>query len=225
MRTTSIVTVVLLALAVAAGCAVAGCGDGAAAAVAETTGGPVAGLAAQPTRAERRCRSVARHRLMRLRKAARAKGRARVAASDRRRVRRKLRRCLRDAALPKDPAGAPGEAPGDGTGTPTTPAAPPLPLPSFVGVTASDSDGFRLTLSRPAVAAGQVTVELRNVDSGPHDLVVRPEGGGPVAAQFGEAEPGAVVRQQANLPKGRWYLYCSLPGHEVSGMYATLRAE
>jgi hypothetical protein len=92
-------------------------------------------------------------------------------------------------------------------------------------VTASDSDGFKLTLSRPAVAAGNVTIELRNTDSGPHDLVVEPEGGGAAVADFDEADPGAVVRQQVALAKGRWYLYCSLPNHEAIGMHATLRAE
>ena len=92
-------------------------------------------------------------------------------------------------------------------------------------MTASDSDGFKLTLSRPAVAAGNVTIELRNIDNGPHDLVVEPEGGGVAVADFDEAGPGAVARKQVALAKGRWYLYCSLPGHEAIGMHATLRAE
>ncbi len=105
------------------------------------------------------------------------------------------------------------------------PGTPAPSLPSFVGVTASDSDGFRLTLSRPAVAAGNVTIELRNIDNGPHDLVVEPEGGSAAVADFDEADPGAVVRKQVALANGRWYLYCSLPGHEAIGMHATLRAE
>ena len=92
-------------------------------------------------------------------------------------------------------------------------------------MTASDSDGFRLTLSRPAVAAGNVTIELHNIDNGPHDLVVEPDGGGGAVADFDEADPGAVVRKQVALAKGRWYLYCSLPNHEAIGMHATLRAE
>jgi hypothetical protein len=160
--------------------------------------------------------------MARLRKAAGARGRLRVGKAARGRVRRKLRRCLAASRrLAEGPADAPGGSPG--TGSPTEPA-PPSP-PSFVGVTASDSDGFRLTLSRPAVAAGNVTVELRNVDSGPHDLVVEPEGGGAAVADFEEADPGAVVRRQVALAKGRWYLYCSLPNHEAIGMHATLRAE
>jgi hypothetical protein len=99
-------------------------------------------------------------------------------------------------------------------------------LPSFVGVTASDVDGnFRLALSRPAVAAGNVTVELRNTDKGPHDLWIEPDGGGPAVAKFDPAAPDAVVRKQVVLPKGEWYLYCTLPGHAADGMSARLRAE
>ena len=70
-----------------------------------------------------------------------------------------------------------------------------------------------------------VTIELRNVDNGPHDLVVEPEGGGDEVARFDEADPGAVVRKAVPLSKGRWRLYCSLPGHAAIGMEATLRAE
>lgn len=178
--------------------------------------------------AARRCRSAARKRLARIRNGSLAK-RARPAA--RRRVRAKLRRCLRVARREPTPpvngappsAGQPAPQPGAPPGTPSP--IPPPSLPSFVGVTASDSDGFRLTLSRPAVAAGNVTVELRNIDSGPHDLWIEPDGGGPAVVKFEEADPGAVTRKQVVLPKGDWYLYCSLPGHAASGMSARLRAE
>jgi len=116
----------------------------------------------------------------------------------------------------------------DGTPTPGpgSPDAPAPTLPSFVGVTASDDDGFRLTLSRPAVAAGSVTIELRNTDSGPHDLVVEPEGGGAEAARFEPVGPdSAPARKTVALPAGRWRLYCSLPTHAPRGMEAILRAE
>jgi hypothetical protein len=180
--------------------------------------------------AARRCRSTARKRLARIRNGSLAE-RARPAA--RRRVRVKLRRCLRaarrdDAQEPPASAeppstGQPMPQPGAPPGTP--PPSPPPSLPSFVGVTASDSDGFRLTLSRPAVAAGNVTIELRNTDKGPHDLWIEPDGGGPAVAKFDEADPGAVARKQVVLPKGEWYLYCTLPGHAAEGMSARVRAE
>lgn len=184
----------------------------------------------QPTRGERRCRALAKRRIARLRAAARARGRARVDGGARRRVKRRLRRCL---AAARQRASEPA-LPGTGTPppqAPTEPGAPVVPgpsqpLPSFVGATASDVDGFRLTLSRPAVAAGNVTIELRNTDSGPHDLVVEPEQGGAAAARFDAVEPGAApTRKTVALPAGRWRLYCSLPNHALAGMEATLRAE
>jgi hypothetical protein len=149
----------------------------------------------------------------------------------RHRVRIKLRRCL-NAARRRDPAPIPGgqaPAPAPGQPTPTPPAGPgtpPPPPPAFVSVTASDDDGFRLALSRPAVAAGTVTVELRNTDRGPHDLVVEPDGGGVEVGRFDPLAPDSVpVRKAVTLPAGRWRLYCSLGDHAEQGMEATLRAE
>ncbi len=216
-------TIVLLVSAVSAGASAARSGP--VTGSSETVTTPLAGLAAKPSRAERRCRLLARRRLARSREL--AHGSVRTAA--RARVRRKLRRCLREARSDgQTPGPLPGEpappTPGQGGG-PSTPGSPPTPLASFTGVTASDSDGFRLTLSRPLVAAGDVTIELRNADSGPHDLVVRPEAGGPEAARFGPADPEAVVRKRVALARGRWYLFCSLSGHEAAGMHVTLRAE
>jgi len=183
--------------------------------------GPVADGAAKPSAGERRCRTMARRRLARVR-ADVAVGKRPVA---RKRVRRKLRRCLRRARDQVDGTPEPGETPPTGPGSPTTPGAPTPPLSRFLGVTASDSDGFRLTLSRPVVGAGLVTFELRNDDSGPHDLVVRPSAGGDEIGRLDEVEPGGVRRKGIELAQGNWYLFCSLEGHEAAGMHATLRAE
>ncbi len=187
-------------------------------------GASEAGTAATPSKAERRCRSLARRRLARV--AAVAAGPARRAA--RARVKRKLRRCLRQARrrAAKGPAGTPGGGATPGPGAGGGPGGTPPPtLGRFLGVTASDSGGFRLTLSRPVVAAGEVTVELRNTDAGPHDLVVRPEAGGDEVGRLDPVEPGATAKRKVTLAKGRWYLFCSLPGHEAAGMHATVRAE
>jgi hypothetical protein len=142
------------------------------------------------------------------------------------RIRRKLRRCLRAARKrAEQPVPDPGGDPGDpAPGTPGDPGTP-APLGRFLGVTASDSDGFRFTLSRPAVAAGVVTVQLRNTDSGPHDLAIRPEAGGDKIVHFEPVDPGGVHQQPVTLAKGRWYLFCSLEGHEAAGMHAVVRAE
>ena len=67
-----------------------------------------------------------------------------------------------------DPGGpAPGTDPPP-TSTPDAPAPP-----RFVSVAARE---FSLTLSRPLVGAGAVTVELRNSGEDPHNLVVSPDG-------------------------------------------------
>jgi hypothetical protein len=178
-----------------------------------------------PPRTERRCRSLAHRRGERMRRAAVRRGATHVPRADRLRVRRKLRRCLRAVRRAAErPSDGVTDTPGDGG--PGSAAPPPgSTLLSFVGVTASDDDGFRLTLSRPAVAAGTVTIELRNNDSGPHDLVVEPDGGGAEVARFDAADPGVVARRSVALPAGRWRLYCSLPNHAALGMEATLRAE
>lgn len=84
---------------------------------------------------------------------------------------------------------------------------------------------FSLTLSRPLVGAGSVTVELRNYGEDPHDLVVSPEGSTAELQRFGELSPGGVQARPVSLARGRYRLWCSLQGHEQLGMRATLRVE
>jgi hypothetical protein len=201
-----------------------------AAPVAATDGGARGRTSARVTSAgeaaaERRCRSTAGRRFARVRRASPTK-RERTAA--RKRVRRKLRRCLGAArrVVPAPPTGGVPVTPRQPSSPAPGPAPPGPTLPSFVGVTASDDDGFRLTLSRPAVAAGNVTIELRNTDSGPHDLVVEPDGGGAEVARLDPVGPGSPpLRKAVSLPAGRWRLYCSLSNHALAGMQVTLRAE
>jgi hypothetical protein len=106
---------------------------------------------------------------------------------------------------------------------PTPPAAPtPAPaLGRYVSVTARE---FSFTLSRPVVAAGQVTLELRNWGEDPHNLVVSPDDGShEQLAGWTDAGPGAVVPQKLTLPAGDYRLWCSLPGHEAAGMSVQLQ--
>ncbi len=81
---------------------------------------------------------------------------------------------------------------------------------------------FYLTLSRPEVSAGDVTVELLNRGEDPHDLKLRsPSGvesdGLPEVPSLGQAS------DVFGLAAGDWTLFCSLEGHETLGMRATLR--
>jgi len=89
-----------------------------------------------------------------------------------------------------------------------------------------DAREFSFTLSRPVVASGTVTFELRNRGEDPHNMVVSPEGTHDRLAAFEdlEAETG-IARQRVDLPAGRYYLWCSLEFHEAAGMHASLRVE
>jgi hypothetical protein len=104
------------------------------------------------------------------------------------------------------------------------PGAPPLaPLSRYLSVSARE---WSLTLSRPVVGAGNVTVELRNVGEDPHDLVLSPDDGSHTPlASFSETGPGQLTKLKLPLPAGRYLLWCSLPGHEALGMRTKLVAE
>jgi hypothetical protein len=102
---------------------------------------------------------------------------------------------------------------------PPTPDAP-APPPRFVSVAARE---FSLTLSRPLVGTGAVTVELRNSGEDPHNLVVSPEGTHSPLASFSEIDPGTYERRSVPLAPGRYQLWCSLEFHEGLGMSTTLR--
>ena len=94
-------------------------------------------------------------------------------------------------------------------------------LPRFVSVAARE---FSLTLSRPLVGAGSVTIELRNSGEDPHNLVISPEGTHPLAS-FSQIDPGTYERRSVNLAAGRYRLWCSLESHEDLGMSTTLKVE
>jgi hypothetical protein len=101
--------------------------------------------------------------------------------------------------------------------------APDTPtLPRFVSVAARE---FSLTLSRPLVGAGAVTVELRNSGEDPHNLVVSPEGTHTPLASFSEIDPGTNERRAVNLAPGRYQLWSSIELHEGLGMSTTLRVQ
>ena len=140
-----------------------------------------------------------------------------------------VRRCRRPVTRPGagKPDRAPAPAPSPNQPSPVDPlAGPPLPpapvLGSYLSVRATE---YSYALSRPVVAAGRVTFELRNGGEDPHNLVVSPEGSHQVLASFADLDPGLVAAQGVDLAQGRYYLWCSLDAHEAMGMKATLRVE
>jgi hypothetical protein len=86
----------------------------------------------------------------------------------------------------------------------------------------ADEAEYRIRLTRSAVGAGPVVLEVRNVGQDPHDLVLRRADGAVAPIAFPPRRPGSRQSRTVTLTAGTWTLYCSLPGHEQLGMKATL---
>jgi hypothetical protein len=123
--------------------------------------------------------------------------------------------------------------PRPGAPAPPTPTPQPAPDPGPAPPRAvqartddRDPDALRLTLSRPAVAAGEVRVEFNNaLAEDPHDLrLERVDGAGEPFA-FAVLGPGEVAARRLALSPGEWRLSCTLFDHAERGMRAVLRVE
>ena len=95
------------------------------------------------------------------------------------------------------------------------------PTPARVGVSATE---FHLTLSRPAVRAGVVEIELQNDGQDPHDLRVRRVGGSHTFS-IPLVGPGDRRTVAIHVRPGRYRLWCSVANHAQLGMQATLRVK
>jgi plastocyanin len=94
--------------------------------------------------------------------------------------------------------------------------------PSRVLVEATE---YRFTLSRTTVKPGTAIVQLAIRGEDPHDLRLAPTGKARSSARpaaVPETLPGGVAEWRGKLTRGKWTLYCSLPGHKAAGMRATL---
>jgi hypothetical protein len=133
-----------------------------------------------------------------------------------------LRRCVRPRAVLTDVKPNLGKPPIDGP-VPRTPVSTPQdPLGHSVQVRALE---FSLTLSRTAVAAGDVNVEFNTVYAeDPHDLHLR-DSAGNERTLFSEtaAELLPPPRKPFPIAAGDYVLFCALPGHEALGMSAPLQ--
>ena len=94
-------------------------------------------------------------------------------------------------------------------------------LPAVDGPTAPrlelTATEMRYSPSRIAVAAGDVPVVLRNEGLVIHDLRIEDK-----PTFLLEAGPGKTATAAWSLPKGRYQIYCSLPGHRSGGMEGVL---
>ncbi len=76
---------------------------------------------------------------------------------------------------------------------------------------------MRYTPSEIALRAGDVPVALRNEGAVVHDLRIEKK-----PALLLEAAPGQASTATWPLGKGRYRIYCSLPGHRSAGMEGVL---
>jgi hypothetical protein len=82
---------------------------------------------------------------------------------------------------------------------------------------------FNLVLSRSTLKPGRAIVQLAVRGEDGHDLrIVRADGTGR-AHRIAETRPGETADWRGRLRRGRYRLYCSLPGHAAAGMRARLR--
>ena len=93
------------------------------------------------------------------------------------------------------------------------------PTPARLGVSAEE---FHLTLTRPAVKAGVLEIELQNDGEDPHDLRVRRVGGNHTFTIL-LTQPGKRRTLALHVRPGRYRLWCSVADHRALGMQADLR--
>ncbi|MGZ4734143.1 MAG: plastocyanin/azurin family copper-binding protein [Acidimicrobiia bacterium] len=65
---------------------------------------------------------------------------------------------------------------------------------------------------------GILQFDLKNIESGTHDLVIR----GVPGFQVEVSGEGDTASSKVELKKGKYEFYCSIPGHEEAGMKGTL---
>ena len=81
---------------------------------------------------------------------------------------------------------------------------------------------YSLTLSRLRVPPGKVTIQVVNFGMDNHDLVIQPSRGSKSMWQTSLLPPEGIATKTFALKRGRYTLFCSLPGHRALGMVATL---
>lgn len=87
------------------------------------------------------------------------------------------------------------------------------PAASAVAVTAVD---FRFELPSKTLSAGEHTFELENKGKAAHNLYVKGPGVGNKGTKT--IQPGEKADLTVTLKKGRYELYCAVPGHKQLGM-------
>ncbi len=72
---------------------------------------------------------------------------------------------------------------------------------------------FKIMLASTTLKAGQITFDVKNVGTVPHDLVIAG-----TSDRTKLISPGQTATLTAQLKPGRYELYCSVAGHKQAGM-------
>jgi len=122
---------------------------------------------------------------------------------------------LADQSDPAQPATT-----ADAGSTPAT-----APAPATLGVRVSETPTYRATLSRIAVAAGAVRIQLQNEGEDDHDLRITRIDDTAVAGYLSLTSPGRTRSTTLTLDPGTYRLACTLQApvnHADAGMRSTL---
>jgi hypothetical protein len=81
---------------------------------------------------------------------------------------------------------------------------------------------YHFVLSRTVLHAGPAIIQLADRGEDPHDLRLVRVGSATAARSIPQVLPGGVGEWRGTLSRGRWKLYCTLPGHAKLGMRAVI---
>jgi plastocyanin len=117
------------------------------------------------------------------------------------------------AARPGQDTGALGEA------VQTTTQKPVAEKNGKLQIDADPNGQLKFLASSASASAGQVTINMKNASSVPHDIGVK--GGG--VNQVGQVvQNGGTSTINVTLKPGTYTFFCSVDGHEAAGMKGTL---
>lgn len=83
---------------------------------------------------------------------------------------------------------------------------------------------YSFALSRTSVPAGKVVLQFVNDGQDEHNLDLE-AGEGPPTPAFANTPSKGVSTIELEMNPGSYTLFCTLPGHELKGMKATLLVE
>ena len=96
------------------------------------------------------------------------------------------------------------------TSTQATTTAPAKPSATKVPVSEVE---FKITLGSTDLKAGEITFEVKNEGKIDHDLAIKETGD-----KTKLISPGGTAELRVVLKPGKYFLYCTVPGHEAAGM-------